>query len=123
MTEREVRHMPNDYLKKEPSKTEKMIYELYMQQQQMERGLWTTSAHICALAILLGADPEKVGELMANGEEKIKEYSQKVNETIQKIEKEKHAKEHKHEEGEAHTHAEAPAESPVAEAAPEEKAE
>lgn len=81
--------MPNDYLKKEPTKTEKLIYELAMNQRQMEKGLWSTSAHVVALGIALGVDPKKVGEILADGDEKIKDYSNKVNETIQKLESEK----------------------------------
>jgi hypothetical protein len=80
--------MAHDFQKKEPSKTEKLIYELFMQQQQMERGLWSTSAHVVALALALGADPVKVGEFMAD-EAKMKEYSEKVNEVMNKLQKEK----------------------------------
>ncbi len=81
--------MANDYLKKEPSKNEKMMYQLAMSQQQMEKGLWSTSAHMVALAILTKVDPEKVAEILVNGDAQIKEYSQKVNERVKKIEEEK----------------------------------
>jgi hypothetical protein len=97
--------MSHDFLKKEPTKTEKMMYEIVMQQQQMERGLWTTSAHVCALALVLGASPEKVAEFMTLKEDQIKDYSQKINEAIAKIEKERHDKEHAgHEHGDEHEH-------------------
>ena len=82
--------MATDYLKKEPSKTEKMLYELAMQMHSMEKGLWSTSAHVVALGLVLGADPEKVAEILANGDEKIKEYSNKINAAVQKIEAKKH---------------------------------
>lgn len=84
--------MANDYLKKEPTKTEKMLYELAMQQHSMERGLWSTSAHVVALGLVLGADPKKVAEFMVGGDEKIKEYSKVINEEIERLEKEKRAK-------------------------------
>lgn len=42
--------MSNDYLQKQPTKNEKIIYELSMQQQQLERGLGTVQNLVIALA-------------------------------------------------------------------------
>jgi hypothetical protein len=81
--------MGNDFQKKEPTKNERMIYELAMNQQHMERSLWSTSAHVVALGLALGADPAKVAELLVNGDDKIKEYSKVVNDKIQELEKAK----------------------------------
>jgi len=81
--------MAKDFLKKEPSKTEKMLYELAVAQHQMEKGLWSTSTVVMALAILTKTKPEDLAELMASGDAKIKEYSEKVNKLIQE-------KQHKH---------------------------
>lgn len=97
--------MANDYLKKEPSKTEKMIYELAMNQHNMEKGLWSTSAHVVALGLALGADPKKIADFMVNGDEKIKEFSKTINDEIKRLEAEAH-KGHNHAEGEGHEHAE-----------------
>ena len=85
--------MANDYIKKEPSKTEKMIYELFMQQQQMEKGLWSTSTLVITLAMLTKQDPKAIAELMVNGDEKLKEFSKKVNEAISELEKAKNSAE------------------------------
>ena len=87
--------MPNDYIKKEPTKTEKMIYELAMAQHQMEKGLWSTSTVVMALAILTKTKPEDLAELMANGDPKIKEFSEKVNEIIKKKQEEKNPQDKK----------------------------
>jgi hypothetical protein len=81
--------MANDYLKKEPSKTEKMMYELAISQQHLERSLWSTSTVLMALAILSKADPKEIAEMMINGDEKIKEFSTKINEEIKKLEEAK----------------------------------
>ena len=78
--------MPHDYLKKEPTKTEKLIYELFRHQDDMARSLWSTSSFATALAYLLKADPQKVAELLTSDHEKVKEYSDKVNKAIQEIE-------------------------------------
>ena len=78
--------MPHDYLKKEPTKTEKLIYELFRHQDDMARSLWSTSSFVTALAYLLKADPQKVAELLTTENEKVKEYSDKVNKAIQEIE-------------------------------------
>lgn len=88
--------MSKDYIKKEPTKTEKMIYELVMAQNSMEKGLWSTSSLVIALAILTKQDPKAVAELMVGGDEKLREYSGKINEEIKKLEEEKH-KNHSHE--------------------------
>ncbi|HVY68162.1 MAG TPA: hypothetical protein VHA30_04695 [Patescibacteria group bacterium] len=82
--------MASDYIKKEPTKNEKMIFELAMNMQQMEKGLWSTSTVAMALAILVKVKPEEVAELMVNGDDKIKEFSNKVNEAIKQLEAEKH---------------------------------
>lgn len=80
---------PQDFKQKQPSKTEKMIYELFHHTQRMEQSLWTTTSMVTALAYILDVKPEKVAELLTKDHEKIKEYSTKVNEEIAKLEKEK----------------------------------
>jgi hypothetical protein len=85
--------MPHDFKRKEPSKTEKVLYELFIQQQGMERNLVTNSAHVVALGLLLNVEPEKVAELLVNGNEKIKEYSDKINKAIDKLSENKKAAE------------------------------
>jgi len=87
--------MPNDYIKKEPTKTEKMLYELIMAHNQMEKGLWSTSTVVMALALLTKTDPKEIAELMVNGDERLKEFSGKVNEEVKKLEAEKHPTSHK----------------------------
>lgn len=81
--------MPNDYKQKEPSKTERMLYELALNQQQMEKGLWSTSTLVMALAILTKQDPKKIADIMANGNEEIKNFSKQVNEAIKILESKK----------------------------------
>lgn len=87
--------MANDYLKKEPSKTEKMMYELLMSQNSMEKGLWSTSSLVMVLAILTKQDPKAIAELMVNGDAQMREYSTKINDEIKKLEEIKH-KDHDH---------------------------
>lgn len=90
--------MTTDFKHKEPSKNEKLIYELFMQMQSMEKGLWSTSSLVISLAMLTNQDPEKIAELLVNGEEKMKDYSKKVNDAIKKLEEAKGPnKEHSHE--------------------------
>lgn len=97
--------MAKDYLKKEPSKTEKVLYELYMQTQMMDRSLMTNSALLCAIAMEKGISSQKLAEILIKDNEKIKEYSKVLNEEIGKLEKEKHAgHEHNHDEGNDHNH-------------------
>ncbi len=82
--------MANDFKHKEPSKTEKVLYELMMAQQGMERAMWSNSSVIMALAMLQGVDPEKVAQVLVNDDAKMKEYGNKVNEAIKRLEEKKH---------------------------------
>jgi hypothetical protein len=87
--------MPHDYIKKEPTKTERMLYELAMSHNQMEKGLWSTSSLVIILAMLTKQDPKKIAELMVNDDAGLKEFSGKINEEIKKLEAEKHPATHK----------------------------
>ena len=84
--------MPNDFKQKEPNKNEKMFYEIFVQMQGMERSLFTNSAHMVAMGIVLGVSPEKIAEIMSDNE-KIKDYSSKINEAMKKIQANKNEKE------------------------------
>lgn len=77
--------MPNDYLKKEPSKIEKLMYELMMHQQQLENQTFSNSMTVLAVALALGADAEKIAKFLTTDEEKIKEFGKSINEAIAKL--------------------------------------
>jgi ABC-type Zn2+ transport system substrate-binding protein/surface adhesin len=107
--------MANDFKSKEPTKAERAIYELAMRQEMQDRSLMTNSALLVSLGILLDVKPEDMAEMLINKNDKIKEYSTKINEIIDKLEKEKH-KEHGHNhEGHDHHDHEHQDESPKAE--------
>jgi hypothetical protein len=78
--------MANDYQKKQPTKNEKAIYDIIMHAQMLERNIWSNSAHVVALSMLLDVDPEKVAETLVNGQSKIEEYGKKINEAIDRLE-------------------------------------
>ncbi len=92
--------MPNDYVKKEPTKTERMLYELVMAQNSIEKGLWSTSSLVMVLAMLTKQEPKEIAELMVNGDEKLREFSTKINDEIKKLEAIKHPVSHKASQGE-----------------------
>lgn len=77
--------MPNDYLKKEPSKTEKVMYELLMRLQQLENQTFSNSLTVLAVALAAGADAEKIAKFLTTDEEKIKEFGKSINEAIAKL--------------------------------------
>ncbi len=81
-----------DYLKKEPSRTERALYEMAMHLQHLDRSLVSTSAHIVALGLLLDVKAEKVADILVNGNDKIKEYGQAINAEIDKLEGAKKSK-------------------------------
>lgn len=81
--------MPHDFKHKEPSKTEKVLYELMRNQQGMERALWSNSSVVMAIAMLQKVDPEKIAEMLVDKEPEMKEYSKKINDAIKKLEEKK----------------------------------
>jgi hypothetical protein len=84
--------MPSDFNQKQPTKNERMFYEMIQQLDVLDRRVWTTSSFVSALGILTKADPEKIAELLTTGQEQIKEYSKKINDAIDKIEERERAK-------------------------------
>ncbi len=96
--------MTSDFKKKEPSKTEKVLYELFMHQQHMDQNIATTSATVVAMSSLLNVDPVKVAELLVNGGDKLKEYSKKINDEIDRLSQEKKKNEPAMESKEDHNH-------------------
>ncbi len=80
--------MANDFKKAEPTKTERVLYELAMRLEMNDRSLHSTSAHVIALSIAMGVDPAKVAEILTD-DEKIKDYAKKINEAIDKMAKDK----------------------------------
>jgi hypothetical protein len=104
--------MPNDYLKKEPSKTEKVMYELMMRQQQLEHQTFSNSMTVLAVALACGADAEKIAKFLTTDEEKIKEFGKSINAAIDKLKPSKDEPEHDHSghEHNGHSHEEVKAE-------------
>lgn len=81
--------MPSDRQGKQLTKNEQMLYELYMRQDEISHSLYTTTQVATAVGMLLGVDPEKIAQMLTTDREKIKEYTQKVNQAIQEVEKKK----------------------------------
>ncbi len=81
--------MPNDFKSKLPSKNEKIIYDLAMQMHDIDHRVYSVSSHVLALGMLLNVDPDKMAEYLTGDEAKIRDYAQKINEAIQKIQAKK----------------------------------
>jgi hypothetical protein len=77
--------MSHDYIKKEPTKTEKFMYELAMHQQQLENQTFSNSMTVLAVALALGADAEKIAKFLTTDEAKLKEFGKAINEAIDKL--------------------------------------
>ena len=77
--------MSKDYIKKEPTKTERMLYELAMHQQQLEHQVFSNSMTVLAVALAMGADAQKIAKFLTTDEEKIKEFGKAINEAIDKL--------------------------------------
>ena len=87
--------MSKDYIKKEPTKTEKFMYELAMHQQQLENQTFSNSMTVLAVALACGVDAEKVAKFLTSDEEKIKEFGKAINAAIDKFKESKETKEEK----------------------------
>jgi hypothetical protein len=81
--------MANDFKSRQPTKTERVIYEIAMRMDVIDRNTFSNSAHLCALGIVLGVAPEKIAELLVSGGDQIQDYGKKINEAIDKLEGEK----------------------------------
>lgn len=75
----------SDYLKREPTKNEKMIYELTMKSLHLDQGLMTNASQMCAMGILLKVDPKDMAELMVTKRVEIESYATKLNEELKKL--------------------------------------
>lgn len=93
-----------DYLKKEPSKNEKMFYELAMHMQHLDRNLVTNSAFVAILAIVLKIEPKVVAEYLTVKRDEVTEYSKKINEAIDELEKANKKQDDKGEDHTGHNH-------------------
>lgn len=69
----------SDFNKKAPTKTEKMIFDLAVFQQEIEKNLWSTSQLVLCMALANNLKPEDLAELMINGGEKLKEFTVLLN--------------------------------------------
>ena len=85
--------MGNDYLKKEPSKTDKLMYQMAMHQQSLENQTFSNSMTILAVALALGADAEKIAKFLTTDESKLKEFGKSINEAIDKLKPQKESPE------------------------------
>lgn len=79
--------MPNDYLKKQPNKTEKMLYELFVRQDEFGHSLYSTNSFLAAVGLISKIEPAKIAEMLTEKREELKEYTKQVNEKIEEIEK------------------------------------
>jgi hypothetical protein len=75
----------NDFLKKEPTKNEKMFAEIVMHLQDVDQRVWSMSSHVLAMGAVLNVDPKKMAEMLTGDDAKIRDYANKVNEEIKKI--------------------------------------
>ena len=96
--------MAKDFMKPQPSKNEKMFYDLMMSMDVLDRRVWTTSSFVTALAIHLKIQPKQIAELLTTGQQQIKDFSKQINDEIDKIEEAEKAKNGTVEEGEVHEH-------------------
>ncbi len=84
--------MANDFKQKQPTKTEMALYEIASHMQAMDRNLVTNSAFIAILALMTKADPKTIAEYLTTKRQEVQDYSKKINEAIDELEKAKAAK-------------------------------
>ncbi len=77
--------MGKDFLKKEPTKTEKMMYDIMMNQQLLERRLYSLAGQFLALGRLMNLKAEDLAKALVD-EDASKEFGEKINEEIKKLE-------------------------------------
>lgn len=78
--------MSKDFMKPQPSKSEKMYLDMMVSLDVLDRRVWSTSSFVTALAILTKTDAKQVAELLATGQDKIKAFSKEINDEIDRLE-------------------------------------
>jgi hypothetical protein len=76
----------SDFLKKQPSKNERVFSELTMYLHDVDHRIWSVVSQVLAMALVQKIDPKKMAELLTGGDEKLQEYAKQINEEIKKIE-------------------------------------
>jgi hypothetical protein len=76
----------SDFLKKQPSKNERVFSELTMYLHDVDHRIWSVASQVLAMALMQKIDPKKMAELLTGGDEKLQEYAKQINEEIKKIE-------------------------------------
>jgi len=69
-----------------------MFYEIAMHLNDLDHRTWSVSSHVLAMGVLLNVDPKKMADILTGDEKVLSEYAKKINDEIQKIQKEKEAK-------------------------------
>lgn len=78
-----------DFLKKQPSKTEKMMSEFMMYMHDVDHRMWSVASQVLAISLIQKIEPKKMAELLSGNEAKLQEYAKQVNEEIKKLEAER----------------------------------
>ena len=95
----------NDYLKKQPSKNEKVFSEITMYLHDIDHRIWSVASQVLAMGLVQKVSPKDMATMLTGNDEKLQEYAKQINEEIKKIEGDKApAHDHAHDHGHNHSH-------------------
>lgn len=101
----------NDFLKKQPSKNEKVFSEITMYLHDIDHRIWSVASQVLAMGLVQKVSPKEMATMLTGSDEKLQEYAKQINDEIKKIEAEKkpedghsHNHDHNHDHGHDHGH-------------------
>jgi hypothetical protein len=79
----------NDYLKKQPSKNEKVFSEITMYLHDIDHRIWSVASQVLAMGLVQKVSPKDMAQMLTGSDDKLQEYAKQINEEIKKIEGDK----------------------------------
>jgi hypothetical protein len=79
----------SDYLKKQPSKNEKVFSEITMYLHDIDHRIWSVASQVLAMGLVQKVSPKDMAEMLTGNDSKLQEYAKQINEEIKKIEGDK----------------------------------
>ncbi len=92
----------SDFLKKQPSKNEKVFSEITMYLHDIDHRIWSVASQVLAMGLVQKVSAKHMAELLTGSDEKLQEYAKQINEEIKKIEADR--KPEAEHEGHNHSH-------------------
>lgn len=76
----------SDFMKKQPSKNEKVFSEITMYLHDIDHRIWSVASQVLAMGLVQKVSAKDMAELLTGSDAKLQDYAKQINEEIKKIE-------------------------------------